>query len=62
VDDILDETQSAEALGKTPGKDTAQGKATFPALWGLEESRREVERLLSDALRAASEFEPEAGT
>ena len=58
VDDILDETQSAEALGKTPGKDTAQGKATFPALWGLEESRREVERLLSDALRAAAEFEP----
>ena len=58
VDDILDETQSAEALGKTPGKDAAQGKATFPALWGLEESRREVERLLSDALRAAAEFEP----
>ena len=58
VDDILDETESAEALGKTPGKDTTQGKATFPALWGLEESRREVERLLSDALRAAALFEP----
>lgn len=58
VDDILDETQSADALGKTPGKDAAQGKATFPALWGLEESRREVERLLSDALRVAAEFEP----
>ncbi len=58
VDDILDETQTAQALGKTPGKDSAQGKATFPALWGIEESRREVERLLSDALRAAAEFEP----
>jgi geranylgeranyl diphosphate synthase, type II len=58
VDDILDETESAEALGKTPGKDASQGKATFPALWGLEESRREVERLLSDALRAAAQFEP----
>ena len=58
VDDILDETQSIEALGKTPGKDSAQGKATFPALWGIEESRREVERLLSDALRAAADFEP----
>jgi geranylgeranyl diphosphate synthase type II len=39
VDDILDCTGTAEQLGKTPGKDTAQGKLTYPALLGLERSR-----------------------
>ena len=52
VDDILDVTASTDALGKTQGKDAAQGKATFPAVWGLEASRREAQRLLSEALRA----------
>lgn len=58
VDDILDLTQTHESLGKTPGKDSAQGKATFPALWGLKESRREADRLLSEALRAVAELGP----
>ena len=40
VDDILDVEESSEALGKTAGKDAAQGKITFPAVYGLEESRR----------------------
>jgi geranylgeranyl diphosphate synthase type II len=40
VDDILDVTQSSEQLGKTAGKDAAQHKITFPAVYGLEESRR----------------------
>jgi geranylgeranyl diphosphate synthase type II len=40
VDDILDVEQSSEALGKTAGKDAAQGKITFPAVYGLEDSRR----------------------
>jgi geranylgeranyl diphosphate synthase type II len=39
VDDILDIEESSEALGKTAGKDVAQGKITFPAVYGLEESR-----------------------
>jgi geranylgeranyl diphosphate synthase type II len=39
VDDILDVEESSEALGKTAGKDAAQGKITFPAVHGLEESR-----------------------
>lgn len=54
VDDILDETQSTEHLGKTGGKDREAGKRTYPALLGLEESRREVERLESEALDALS--------
>lgn len=47
VDDILDVEQSSEALGKTAGKDAAQHKVTFPAVYGVEESRRmaEEERL-----------------
>jgi geranylgeranyl diphosphate synthase type II len=39
VDDILDVEQSSEALGKTAGKDAAQHKITFPAVYGLETSR-----------------------
>jgi geranylgeranyl diphosphate synthase type II len=40
VDDILDVEQSSEALGKTAGKDAQQHKITFPAVYGVEESRR----------------------
>jgi geranylgeranyl diphosphate synthase type II len=47
VDDILDVEQSSEALGKTAGKDAAQNKITFPAVYGVERSREmaEEERL-----------------
>jgi geranylgeranyl diphosphate synthase type II len=39
VDDVLDVEESSEALGKTAGKDAAQGKITFPAVYGVERSR-----------------------
>lgn len=39
TDDLLDVTASAEAIGKTPGKDAQSRKATYPALYGLEETR-----------------------
>lgn len=39
TDDLLDVTASAEALGKTPGKDAESRKATYPALYGIEETR-----------------------
>jgi len=52
TDDVLDRTASAEALGKTPGKDEKSGKATYPALLGLDASRREAERLVELALAA----------
>ena len=39
VDDILDVEESSAALGKTAGKDQAQQKATYPALYGIEKSR-----------------------
>jgi geranylgeranyl diphosphate synthase type II len=40
VDDILDVEESSEVLGKTAGKDAQQQKITFPAVYGLETSRR----------------------
>ena len=39
VDDLLDVEESSAALGKTAGKDQAQQKATYPALYGLDKSR-----------------------
>jgi geranylgeranyl diphosphate synthase type II len=44
VDDVLDVEESSEALGKTAGKDARQHKITFPAVYGLEESKRMAER------------------
>jgi geranylgeranyl diphosphate synthase type II len=43
IDDILDVEESSEALGKTAGKDAQQLKITFPAVYGLAESRRMAE-------------------
>jgi geranylgeranyl diphosphate synthase type II len=43
VDDLLDVEESSEALGKTAGKDAAQQKITFPAVYGLEVSHRMAE-------------------
>jgi geranylgeranyl pyrophosphate synthase len=40
VDDILDVEGASAELGKTAGKDAAAGKPTYPALCGLDESRR----------------------
>ncbi len=40
IDDVLDVEGSSASLGKTAGKDAAAGKPTYPALYGVEESRR----------------------
>lgn len=56
VDDILDMTQSSEELGKTAGKDTASVKATWPAVYGIEQSRRDADRLIADAFAAVEPF------
>ncbi len=56
VDDILDLTATQAELGKTPGKDLAAQKATYPKLWGLEESKRQADRLVAEAKIMLTEF------
>ncbi len=56
VDDILDVTQSSEALGKTAGKDTATAKATWPAVFGIDASRTQADALVRDAFTALDSF------
>ncbi len=62
VDDILDMTQSSEQLGKTAGKDTATEKATWPAVFGLEQSRHDARELIADAFAALDPFGPAAAS
>src|ERR1041385_767162 len=56
IDDILDMTQSTEKLGKTAGKDARSKKATYPAIVGLEKSRRIAEELTEGAFTALRRF------
>lgn len=56
VDDILDVEESSEALGKTAGKDAAQGKITFPAVYGLEASRHMAQEQCRQAHHALTIF------
>jgi geranylgeranyl diphosphate synthase type II len=56
VDDVLDVTQSSEQLGKTAGKDSAAQKATYPALFGIEESVRKADALVASALAELDGF------
>lgn len=56
IDDILDVTQTSEKLGKSAGKDEAKAKSTYPALFGLEKSRKEAARLTKKAHGALHPF------
>ena len=53
VDDLLDQEESSATLGKTAGKDAAQGKLTYPALMGVDAARAELASLLAAALNNA---------
>jgi len=56
IDDILDVTQTSAELGKTAGKDTAAIKATWPAVYGLEQSKHDATSLIADAFAALAPF------
>jgi geranylgeranyl diphosphate synthase type II len=62
VDDVLDVTQTSEQLGKTAGKDTAAEKATYPALFGVDESLKKAEALVESALASLDDFGARADT
>ncbi len=50
ADDVLDVTGTSEELGKTPGKDAASGKSTYPGLFGIEGSRERARAAIREAL------------
>jgi geranylgeranyl diphosphate synthase, type II len=56
IDDVLDMTQSSAELGKTAGKDTASIKATWPAVYGIDQSLKDAEELIADAFAALAPF------
>jgi len=62
VDDVLDVTQTSEQLGKTAGKDVSAEKATYPALFGIDESLKKADALVSAALSHLDSFGPRADT
>ena len=60
IDDILDCTQTTEQLGKTAGKDQAAAKATYPAIVGLEKSKKIAAQLTEKAFGALKPFKGKA--
>ncbi len=60
ADDILDVSASSEQLGKTAGKDSKAGKATYPALIGMGKSKQIAEKLAREAVKTLEPFGKEA--
>lgn len=50
TDDLLDETQTTEVLGKTAGKDLQAEKATYPSLYGIEKSNELAKKVYGEAI------------
>ena len=60
VDDVLDMTQNSAQLGKTAGKDQASDKATWPAVFGIDQSLKDATQLIEEAFAALGTFGPNA--
>jgi geranylgeranyl diphosphate synthase, type II len=60
ADDILDVTSTSEQLGKTPGKDLAARKATYPSVHGIGASERRAHELVDEAVAIISNLGPSA--
>ena len=57
VDDILDIVSTTEELGKDAGSDIEKGKATYPSIVGLENSRAKAKELYDESLKALDSLE-----
>jgi geranylgeranyl diphosphate synthase type II len=57
MDDILDVEGTTESLGKTAGKDQHAGKATYPSLLGIAESRKIAAEIVEGAITAISDYD-----
>ena len=60
ADDILDVEGELNRLGKRPGCDLSRKKVTYPAVLGIEESRKRARELVNVAVEALSLFGEEA--
>ncbi|MBI3078588.1 MAG: polyprenyl synthetase family protein [Deltaproteobacteria bacterium] len=60
ADDILDVIGDTHVTGKESGIDEARGRATYPALLGLEPSRRRAEQLAEEAIACLAAFDQQA--
>ncbi len=56
TDDLLDVTATAEALGKTPGKDARSQKATYPSVYGIDAANSRAIRVHEEACAALNEI------
>jgi geranylgeranyl diphosphate synthase, type II len=62
ADDVLDVTATAEAMGKPTRADAEAGRHTYPAVLGLEASRKKARGLVEQAVEAVRrELEPSPG-
>jgi geranylgeranyl diphosphate synthase type II len=60
TDDILDVIGTRQKMGKATGKDHVRGKATYPALLGLTQSKERAQELVDRALASLSDFGDDA--
>jgi geranylgeranyl diphosphate synthase type II len=60
IDDILNVKGKAALMGKKTGSDLLKGKATYPSVLGVEESKRRAHELVGLAVDALSQLGPEA--
>jgi geranylgeranyl diphosphate synthase type II len=60
TDDLLDVEGEAAEMGKTPGMDEKHGKATYPAVLGLEATRKWAQSLVGEAIAALESFQARA--
>lgn len=60
TDDLLDVTQTTEVLGKTAGKDLTAEKATYPAFYGIEETKTLARKIYDEACEELNKIEKDA--
>jgi geranylgeranyl diphosphate synthase type II len=61
ADDLLDVQGEESAVGKRLGKDSHQGKLTFPGLLGIDASQQYAQRLIDEAVAALAPLAPAEG-
>lgn len=60
IDDLLNVTATTEQLGKAAGSDATRGKATYPAFFGIEQTRAKAREAVASAVKALADFDRHA--